>query len=209
MGHRASTSGFTLLEMIIVIAVIAGLLAGGMPILSAVRRRADVSATRSMVTAITAAMAGFQTKAWVVPVQVGTTWEQRRYRMWDCDGDHLLDRNPNREPPSPLVTALSDSGYRGFYEMVQPTISKRLVRDGRIIDPWGTPLRIAYADEGFYDASKSIFGTVGLGVWSAGPDRRDVVSTPAPLPPPALPGPPDTTSGARADDIHSWGSGNE
>jgi len=58
-----------------------------------------------------------------------------------------------------------DSGYRGFFAMAQPTVAKRLVKEGQIVDPWGTPLRISWAAD--------IYGASGYGIWSAGPDRKD------------------------------------
>ncbi len=190
--------GFTLVEMLIVLSVIAALVGAGVPLFTVVHRRSNITATRALVTAITAAMAGYQTKAWLVPERVGTEWKQRTYRMWDCDADHLLDGAPETTMAAtdPLRAVLIASGYRGFYEMAQPTIAKRLVRDGRIVDPWGTPLRITYAADQLYDPSTTLFGTTGIGIWSAGPDRRDVVSG-------------DTSPGAKTDDLTSWSSSRE
>lgn len=180
----------------VVLGIIAVLLGMGVPAFFAIKKSSSKSTTRAMVQAISAAIAGYQAKAWVTSVQVGTKWETRTYRMWDCNGDHILDGDPAIDPPGILSsadrTAIIASGYRGFLAMAQPTIPKRLIRDGRLVDPWGTPIRISYSADNFYQAdTSSLFGTAAFGVWSAGPDKRDVATG-------------DAGAALEADNITSW-----
>ena len=193
--------GFTLLELLMVIAILAVLLGMGVPGFFAIKKASAISTTRSMVQALTAAIAGYRTKAWVTGVKTGAAgeWQTRTYRMWDCNGDKLLDGDPAVDPKGVLSpadhTAILASGYRGFLEMAQPTIPKRLIKGGHIVDPWGTPMRITYSGDNVYAADTSqLFGTIALGVWSAGPNRRDVLTVAA--------GGQD--AGAASDDITSW-----
>ena len=189
-------SGFTLFELLMVLAILVVLMGMGVPAFLAIKKSSAISTTRSMVQAISAAIAGYQTKAWVTGVQTAASgpWQTRTYRMWDCNGDHLLDGDPAVDPVGILGAAdraaIIASGYRGFLEMAQPTIPKRLIKGGHILDPWGSPIRITYSGDNFYAADTSrMFGTSGLGVWSAGPNRRDILTGA------------DVASG---DDITSW-----
>jgi len=191
-------AGFTLFELLIVLVILMVLLGMGVPAFYAIKKSSAISTTRSMVQAISAAIASYQTKAWVTGVQTvaGGPWQSRAYRMWDCNGDHLLDGDPAVDPLGILGTAdhaaILASGYRGFIKMAQPTIPKRLIKGGHVVDPWGTPMRITYSGDNVYAADTSkLFGTAALGVWSAGPNKRDVVT-----------GATDAT--AKSDDITSW-----
>jgi prepilin-type N-terminal cleavage/methylation domain-containing protein len=198
VARTSLAGGFTLFELLVVLAILVVLLGMGIPAFFAIKKSSAISTTRSMVQALSAAIAGYQTKAWVTGVQTvpGGPWQPRTYRMWECNGDHLLDGDPAIDPPGILSAvdraAVIASGYRGFVEMVQPTIPKRLIKAGHIVDPWGTPIRITYSGDNFYAPDTSqLFGTVSRGVWSAGPDRRDLVS-----------GASDPT--AQSDNITSW-----
>ena len=195
-GIARHRGGFTLVELLMVLAVLVVLMGMGVPAFFAIKKNSAVSTTRSMVQAISAAIAGYQTKAWVTGVQTasGGSWQTRTYRMWDCNGDHLLDGDPAVDPVGILSpadhAAVVASGYRGFLEMAQPTVPKRLIKGGHVIDPWGSPIRITYSGDNLYAADTArLFGTAGLGVWSAGPNKRDVLTG---------------ASDAAGDDITSW-----
>jgi prepilin-type N-terminal cleavage/methylation domain-containing protein len=196
--RRGARSGFTLIELLIALAIIAAILAIGIPVLNSVRKRSAVETARGLVNAVSAAVAGYQVKAWTVVLPAvgapGDPVPTATFPMWDCNQDHLLDGDPAKDAAGRLDpgqrTALIASGYRGFFAMAQPTVSRRLVKDGRIVDPWGTPLRIAWAAD--------VYGAAGYGVWSAGPDRKDEL-TPG-VPPADLPT-------VKRDNILSWNAG--
>ncbi|MBA3683774.1 MAG: prepilin-type N-terminal cleavage/methylation domain-containing protein [Planctomycetes bacterium] len=65
--------GFTLIEIIVVLGVIMALAGLGFPIMSAVRQRANVQSTRSLVQGVAAAISMYPVRQWTIE--------------WDHDGD--------------------------------------------------------------------------------------------------------------------------
>lgn len=190
-GSRAAV---TLLEILVALAVLAALAAAGFPAWRAIDGRARVSATRSLIHTVIAAIAIYPQKSWTVlhdhdgddpdgdgwAGAVQATPPQRRIgRMWDLDdrgpgaelaGDGLLDGRPAAaaaaDRDGPFWPPLLTSGYRGFAALTQaPLPRSSLDARGRVIDRWGRPLRIAWSAEAY--------GAGGVGVWSAGRDGSD------------------------------------
>jgi prepilin-type N-terminal cleavage/methylation domain-containing protein len=224
IGHRAA-GGFTLLELLVVMTIIAVLSALGLPLYYSVRHNIDRTATTVLIQSVVSAMEQYQVRTgsahyhWVAiskttptgaiigytdmvasndphaaPGQtIGSGW------IWMLSGcttgsahAHMIDGFPSAAAPvgdggSPAALAASAetgfttdliaSHYLGFYDMVHPDIDHRFVApDHQIIDAWGSPLRIAYAD--------ATYGSDQFGIWSPGLDRLD----------------------STADDLWSWSS---
>ena len=94
MLNRASSqtgtirSGFTFVELVVVITVIAALAAIGFPVFRSVKKASDVSATQSMVQAVATAMSTYQLKTWTWETKAAgpsTPAEMRTYHLWDLN----------------------------------------------------------------------------------------------------------------------------
>jgi prepilin-type N-terminal cleavage/methylation domain-containing protein len=162
--------GFTLVEMLIVAAVIIALFGIGYPILTMARANAEISGTTSLVEGVAAAISTYGTRSW--SYQDGTI--RRTVLLWDLNDDGQIDGNPAADETLPQ--AVVDSGYVGLLDMAQPPVRPESVNAKRqIIDAWGNPLRIRFPDQaGLTGAAKQAerlrFGTDGFQVYSAGPD---------------------------------------
>jgi prepilin-type N-terminal cleavage/methylation domain-containing protein len=180
-------SGFSVLEMLVVVTVILLLMALAYPIFNRIRSRADISATTALVQGVMAlvgqashitARDGASLPAWTV----GQTTVAGVLVTTEIDGD------PSRYPPgdpSPLASR-APAGYHGFLIDTHATFDAPVNAKGQLLDRWRQPLHIAF------DPSR--FGGGGFGVWSNGPDRQ----TAYPL-----------DSGASLDDLRSWGGHGE
>jgi prepilin-type N-terminal cleavage/methylation domain-containing protein len=246
MNTNGQRGGYTFMELVVVISVIAALAAMGFPAYRYLRRQADVGATQSVVSAVASAIGIYPQKTWSWTVDymvrtptgyLGTSsaapwsptgaqhWGLKKdaesaasgssktfavpYQpvafLWDLnifDGSwnptigkevpvtapkfHLIDGTPALSTDAThdggFLQPILDSGYTGFYNMVQPAIQRRFVnKKHQVIDAWGQPLRIAFAS--------NVYGSLWFGVWSAGPDKVDYDATQA---------------NPSADDITSW-----
>lgn len=92
-GREQSRAGFTLVELLVVIAVIAILAAFILPALGAARRRAQVARVTSEITSFNAAIAEFKGENGINPPSRLVLWEQAagwnpndpNYSMWQQD----------------------------------------------------------------------------------------------------------------------------
>lgn len=166
--------GFTLIEVLIVVAVIATLVGLGLPAYAAARERARVSAARALVATVAAAITAYQRDRlhlWHDPTGVGGGVEAM-HRAWDVEADGIIDGHdvdgyfwaPAPPTGDPRREALC---YNGFVATVRPELPNWAIEPdtGRVYDPWRRPLRIAFA--------RHTYGSGGFGVWSAGPDGED------------------------------------
>ena len=184
MRTPAAPSGFTLIEMLVVISVIIALMAMSYAAAMAMRSRNDIQTTEALLQGVLLALEAKET----VPIpDPRDPTRVLNARFGDFDGNGILDGDPAKdkgfdEPHSSLGTSYRELAedpsvdYRGFIEDSSITVTSKRVRDGegRLVDAWGRPLRIVFGAR--------IYGPSGRGVISDGPDRK-----------------PDTE-----DDIKSW-----
>jgi prepilin-type N-terminal cleavage/methylation domain-containing protein len=240
--------GFTLLELIVVISVMAVLASMGFASWKYIKRQVDIGATQTLVQAVSSAITNYgpKTFSWydmnppvppsTVPTVTSTTNPVQHVAfLWDLNSPNVvkppaysggtnspdlpingkfpgvnlkydsIDGTPP-DPTKPSDTSLSKggggfttdvgeprdnrdgwipgcsffgnsisnptyvglwyAGYRGFYDMCQPSIAKNFINSKhQPIDSWKQPLRIAYA--------ANTYGSAWFGVWSAGPDLTD------------------------------------
>ena len=192
-------SGFTLIELIVVITVITIVLGLAFPVYGAIQEYGRRSLTRSTVQAVVTAMASYQLKAWPIGTRVAP--------LWDVNRDGLVDGDPSLEngaTPGVFAVDVVTSAYGGLVLMTGVPLPRRCVDERqRVVDAWDRPLRIVTADDvrfdvavphvSLADASKRaavadrLRVAGGIGVWSAGRDGID-----APLDQPG------------SDDLRTW-----
>jgi len=167
MKNSVSRTAFTLIELVVVMTVIAILGGLGFSAGTAAARRARVTGSAALVSAVTATIATRQDRALSVPRPGG----MRHHQLWDVNRDGLLDGEPTVEqaslPPAERYPAeVLAIGYKGFIKTTGMSLSPSFIdRSGRVVDSWKHPLRIRWATE--------IYGANGFGVWSAGADGLD------------------------------------
>ena len=89
----------------------------------------------------------------------------RKYNLWDFDGDSLLDGYPKQEPgwSEEARETAQRLNYKGFVEELQPPIHKQFIdAQGHILDQWGKPLHIRFSTVDYLP--------LWFGIWSDGPD---------------------------------------
>lgn len=175
--------GFTVIELLTVLAII-GLLVGLLvPVGRMILGRKDVQTTRSLVQAVATAMAAYPVRTWDVRVADASSgspvlrqvsypwlWDLNQQSPGDRPGDGLIDGTPamaaDGSHDGPFWAGLIDSGYRGFADMAMPNLpASRRAANGQPIDAWKHPLRVKFAG--------SNGGPGGYRVWSIGPDGID------------------------------------
>ncbi len=191
--RQGPRGGFTLIELMVVISVIALLAAIGIPTMLAMKKRAAINSTRTLVNAVATAIASYPTRTWQVniPVQVAnpppshTEYRPRIGRLFDLNGVNLVGPvgpvPPGETYPWDLTMVgdgfldgdpqregsfsqhLIDSGYSGFIAMTQPPIAKRNVNDKRQVVD-EWKLPLRIA------FGADVYGPSGFGIWSTGPD---------------------------------------
>lgn len=164
--------GFTLIEMLLVLAVVSALMAMGWYGVGALRERQRVQRTQLMVQTLAGAISAYRDRVLLVRSSPSAPGVARR--LWDVDGDGILDGDPDLDEAfsDELRAAAVAAGYRGALQL--PVERMRSDRMRRIVDGWDHPLRLAVGSQ--------IYGPLGMGVWSLGRDGKA-----------------DT-----ADDIRSW-----
>jgi prepilin-type N-terminal cleavage/methylation domain-containing protein len=191
--------GFTLIEMIVVIAVIVALAGISFPVLSGVRGRADISATRTLVHAVAAAISNYANQLNSITAKapdghIYPAWAMGQDRTQTYPNDpRWMDGDPRLynagDPGTTLMIARAPDWYVGFVQMTGFNVPGKSGIDskGRIKDRWSQPLHL--------DWQANTYGAGGFGVWSTGRDGRTSTET--------------TISGTTTDDISSWTSNDD
>jgi prepilin-type N-terminal cleavage/methylation domain-containing protein len=176
-------AGFTLIEILVVIAILVLLASISIPTISSMRQRRAVEETRTLVEAAALAVAAHPERRWVFERSGGGTGA---VPVFDCNQDLLLDLDPaadvyTRAAPWPSRAEMAASGYAGFVRMTAFKAPRGAVAaDGRVVDAWAQPLRIAWAGIGYPpslaaelpDRHAQGYGRTGFGIWSIGKDGR-------------------------------------
>lgn len=173
-------SGFTMIELLVVLLVVLGLMGVAFPIYSQVISRMAVRRTQGLVHAIAAAIATYPTTTITLP-------GAGQRRLWDVDADGQVDGDPALTFADPLRGQCAAVGYRGLLAMTGLALERRQVEvgTGRILDGWKRPVRIRFANA----SQDPSLGPAGVGVWSFGArgpsatdpsqpaDERDVIAS--------------------------------
>jgi hypothetical protein len=164
--HPPRCTGWSFVELMIVICVLMALLSIGFVVSGMLRSRASISSTHTLVGSIATQITTYSSRTW--------TWQEgganRSGQLFDLNRDGLIDGNPGLtttpEVDGGFTPGILASGYRGFVAMSGATMKKSFIsKNQQPLDAWQRPLRIAFAGK--------IYGTMGFGVWSAGPDGVD------------------------------------
>ena len=169
--HPIQRSGFTLVELTIVILIISFLAAMSIPAMAIFKRKAAVDATRSLLSQISMAMEAYGVDRW----STDPSTKPMIQPMWDLvqmvsgtptiGADGLLDEMADVPVlPSPLA-----GKYFGFATMAGGAINPKHLRMSgtnrdRIVDSWGSQIHVPSRDE--------LPIGVRFGVFSAGPDKN-------------------------------------
>ncbi len=161
-----STKGFTLIEIIVVMAIIISLAGIGFGVFFQMNKTARENETQTILEAVSNAMIARSAdisaeQRATVGIQTGFTFPNGNgsdgstedlvsYISGDFDGDGKTDEGAETKLPEVSPTKSGKNSY--------------LDEDGRIIDSWNTPIR--YTFPGVYHTEDD-----GFDLQSAGPDR--------------------------------------
>jgi prepilin-type N-terminal cleavage/methylation domain-containing protein len=149
--------GYTLAELLIVIAIIAALMAILFPLLSSIRAQADIAATRLLIQGAASRMASFGTSS--ITCRDGTA--RRAWAIGQVPGDSEIDGDPRLYPVAHPLATLAPPEYIGFVAMTGFTPTCGVNARGQVLDRWRRPLHIIYAAYAYLPD--------GRGLWSTGP----------------------------------------
>ncbi len=109
--------GFTLIELIVVISVIAALAAMGFPAYLGIKHKVDVSSTDTLVNSIATAITTYSTKTWTWNTALaGTPPRMRTYHMFDLN--HLgSDGTTSPADDKPDLESAPKSGSLKFFSI--------------------------------------------------------------------------------------------
>ncbi|MDD4870365.1 MAG: type II secretion system protein [Kiritimatiellae bacterium] len=158
---------FTLVEMLVVLAIIAALLGMLLPVLGRVREHAKRAKARDAVNQLATAWQGYLTD----------------YRMFPSTGDDPANPVIIREMNTNMMNILAGRSYyntRGSNEFMEFTTNEFVIG---FLDPWGSLYQVRL-DNGRLSDSTPYDGRVNVpqesaelnrsvAVWSRGPDRMD------------------------------------
>jgi prepilin-type N-terminal cleavage/methylation domain-containing protein len=171
-GAMMQRRGFSLIELMIVIAVMAAL--AGMVVVTVpyFKKSAEISASRTLVNGIASAISYYRPGEILVPKSLPDLPAEKIRRFWDFNRlaaapfqDGLLDGDPGLDPAFTASDRIAADlvGYRGFLGQTGHAVPTRHCdRYGRVIDSWKHVLHVRFAAD--------TYGASNFGVWSDGPD---------------------------------------
>ncbi|MDA3960496.1 MAG: type II secretion system protein [Planctomycetota bacterium] len=171
-------SAFTLIEMMVVMAVIAALAGISIAVLPNITKGNQVKVTKALVIAVAAATEAYGASHHQI---YDTSIKQfRQLPAWDIDADSILDGDPARGEFNASFRAgdlilIPDypGALLGLNTLQVP--DNRVNELGRITDSWGQPLHIVHAGPGSAPAGADT-GRHFIGIYSLGPDGEDDTS---------------------------------
>jgi prepilin-type N-terminal cleavage/methylation domain-containing protein len=101
--------GFTFVELVVVISIIAALAAIGFPVWGMISTRVKVNATEALVQSVATAITTYQTKTWTWVDAAGKT---RTYHIFDLN--HFT---PNSTTPNPDLTGAPEVSTKRFFSI--------------------------------------------------------------------------------------------
>lgn len=159
-----SRHGFTVIELLTVVAVILVLMGIGIPTYGLVTKRARDGATRQLVAGFAAAIA----RESALTVAVGTGAATTLRPLYDFNRDGVLDGQPALDPgfDATLRAQAASVGYEGAIAAAGLSLQRTQIDAfHRPLDAWSQPMRIAIAS--------GIYGASPVGIWSTGRDKVD------------------------------------
>lgn len=190
---EGASSGFTVIELLVVIGVAVAIMGMSISAFQYARRKAQLDTTKSLVMAVATAIEEYGQR--LRPVYGPDPADMTRRKlvanlpMWDVDKNSIIDDSKGVDRDAALKALLSKisgstladldmQGYSGFvggsFAKVPGEAFDKAT--GRIVDAWGTPLRFKTA---LTAGSTSTSGEAGIfagswfGVWSCGPNAAD------------------------------------
>lgn len=168
--------GFTLIEVLIAVAIIVILAGASVAVFGVVRESSRRRGTLALVEALTAAIAAYGQRDLTVPNGSGFRTFAPLFNLNHnralpvAQRDNRIDGSPATSEDAaheggfdPLIVA---SGYAGAVATLKlPLPASRLNARRQPIDFWGHPLRIEF--------HPTDYGTRGFRIWSPGPDGVD------------------------------------
>jgi len=157
--------GFTMLELLMVVGIIAILTGMLIPVIGVVRRSSEKKVTQATVDAVALSIRLYGWDSIQVAAGGGAL---RSYPSWDWNQDQVLDARPEIDVPAIVGAghphhALYRDGYLGFLATVKPELPRRAINgQGQVVDAWKNALRIGHAAR--------VYGGDSVGIWSLGPN---------------------------------------
>lgn len=189
-------AGFTLAELVVVMAVIATLAAIGVPIYHVIIKQGKIAASRNLVMLVAQQIENYGVKRWTwsdptkknnsgntmllsgnmfALKQTGQSLNGRGERIPfpTIDGRpppaNPSDRAKGAEYDGPFInqSSLINSGYTGFFDMVGAPIDQQRYVNAK------HQIIDAWGEPLRIVYAANVYGTRGFGIWSPGPDRVD------------------------------------
>jgi len=166
--------GFTLIEMLVVIAIIAILLGLLIPVLGAAQTKGRVAATAAMIRDLEMSLNNYQATEGIYPIKPGSSkraiddgsgsYSPPGYYQVPCVAKG--SKSAGGENNAPLIKHLEDSGYS--------KISKGDLKGGKLMDRFSTPIVARFlVTSPAVGADRLLEKTY---IWSYGPDQKNDVN---------------------------------
>lgn len=160
-----SKRGFTLIEVLVVLAIIASLLAFSLPGMMAALSNGEVRASQVVVDAVACQIIGERSRGGGPTIVLA---DGRLRHKWDLNNDGIIDGDPDKcfgDDDKLLAANVRSGPYRGFSATLGTAASGRFLKlsTGEVCDAWGKPLRIKF--------HPTNYGSAGVLIVSYGPDN--------------------------------------